>query len=209
MAIHIVHEHVDDEEIRALAPSVAWVPWPVSWSAVFVGALATMCALVMFGLIGLCIGALALQPGSLLDWRNLSFVALLFTVSTVFFAFVIGGWAAGAIAGQRRSEASALHGAISWLVAVPMLLVMLSIGAGGTLGLWFSAFGKDGLRPSIAAPAQSERRLPVHSDETGASEPSRQVDGAPHIRLLEAVRVEIVVPPDHMDTTRARPRSPH
>jgi len=63
--------------------------------------------------------------------------ALFFVVIGAFFAFVIGGWAAGRIDGSRVAERSALHGAIVWLLAVPILISLSALGAGGLFGGWY------------------------------------------------------------------------
>src|SRR5207248_7458499 len=69
---------------------------------------------------------------------DLGLGALIFGVFGTFIAFAVGGWIAGKIAGIRRSEPAMLHGAIVWLVAVPILLVLAAMGAGNYFGGWFA-----------------------------------------------------------------------
>jgi hypothetical protein len=57
-----------------------------------------------------------------------------------------GGWVASKIAGLRRAEPAMLHGAVVWLVAVPLLLVLAALGAG-----WYS--GLAGTPPWVAPPS--------------------------------------------------------
>ena len=95
-----------------------WVHWPVNWSAVWVGALASIAALLIIGLIAIAVGAQA--EHRIVNWGEFSIWALIFSVAGAFFSFVIGGWVCGKIAGILRAEPAILHGVISWLLAVPL-----------------------------------------------------------------------------------------
>lgn len=123
-------------EPLAARPARDWDAWPVSWSAVWTGALAALATALMFGLIGRALGAHQAADGTV-GGDTFGWLALLFGVLGSFFSFVVGGWVAGKIAGFRRAEPSALHGAISWLVAVPLLLTLAALGAGALFGNWF------------------------------------------------------------------------
>jgi len=59
-------------------------------------------------------------------------------VAGAFFSFVVGGWVTSSIAGLRRAEDATLHGAMAWLVALPMFLVLAAIGAASFFGTWYS-----------------------------------------------------------------------
>jgi hypothetical protein len=48
---------------------------------------------------------------------------------------------AGKVAGILHSEPGMLHGAITWLVTVPMLVVASAIGAAGLFGGWYAGLG--------------------------------------------------------------------
>lgn len=113
-------------------------PWPVSWSAVWVGALASLAAITIFGLYGAALGI-----GNISDikdfstWHEISLANIVDVICGGFFAYVIGGWTAGKITGARIPEPSILHAAIAWLVTIPMLLAALALGAGKTFGGWY------------------------------------------------------------------------
>src|SRR5882724_9981246 len=80
-------------EVAAEATHERWSHWPVSWTAVWVGALASVAAVVVFGLIGVAVGAHLLTPvHRVVDLSKLGFGTLAFSVISAFFAFVIGGW---------------------------------------------------------------------------------------------------------------------
>src|SRR5215472_13778422 len=77
-----------------------WRHWPVNWTAVWVGALAAFSMVLLFGLVGIALGAHLLGPEHrIVDLKKLSIGALIFSVCGAFFAFTIGGWVAGKIAG--------------------------------------------------------------------------------------------------------------
>ncbi|MGA3037835.1 MAG: hypothetical protein ABSE64_10185 [Vulcanimicrobiaceae bacterium] len=122
-------------------------PWPVNWSAVWVGALTSLAVSVILGLVATVIGVSTAHPFT--SFHAVALVDLIAVVVGGFFAFVAGGWAAGKIAGFSHSEPSILHAAISWLLALPLLLLALAAGAGQAFGGWYG--GLIGASPLVAA----------------------------------------------------------
>lgn len=115
-----------------------WVPWPVAWSAVWVGVLAALAVLLIMGLVGIALGASAAGPGQqILDWGEFTLGALIVAVFGSFLAFVLGGWTCARVAGLQYAETASLHGAIVWLLAVPILVILAAFGAGSFFGAWF------------------------------------------------------------------------
>lgn len=113
--------------------ALEWRAWPVAWSAVWIGALATLAVGLLIGLLGFALGAH--EASRLVRWSNVKFITLVFNVCGAFFGFVVGGWAAVRIAGIRRSEPAMLHGAIVWVLTVPILIAVSALGA--QLGGWY------------------------------------------------------------------------
>ena len=114
------------------------IPWHVSWSAVWVGTLAALTTALVIGLIGIAIGARHIVPNDrIVRWSDVGPGTLIMTVLGAFFAFVVGGWVAGKVAGLGRADRSMLHGAIVWLLAVPILVVLAAFGAGSLFGGWY------------------------------------------------------------------------
>jgi hypothetical protein len=127
------------ENDGALPRDDPWRPWPVSWSGVWAGTLTALAVLVIVGLTAIAVGAHLIGPSSrILSWHELGLMALIFSVCGGFFSFVAGGWVAARVAGLRRAEPAMLHGALAWLVAVPLLLVLTGVGAGSIFGSWYS-----------------------------------------------------------------------
>jgi len=141
-----------------------WHHWPVNWSAIWVGTLAAMTALLLFGLIGVAVGAHVSDPQNRwVDLKKVQIGALIFSVCSAFFSFVIGGWVSGKVAGILRSEPGILHGAIVWLVAVPLLLLFGALGASSLFGGWYAGLAGS---PSGAAASATPFDRP---DPLGAS----------------------------------------
>ena len=128
-----VVRHTGDEEAAIRADH-----WPINWSAIWVGTLAALAIALIVSLAGAALGAHQLGPGGrIASWKDVGFGALVFSVVGAFAAFVVGGWVAGKINGFRRAETDMLHGAIVWLVAVPLLVTFAALGAGTLFGGWY------------------------------------------------------------------------
>jgi hypothetical protein len=126
----------------------SWTAWPVYWTPVIVGALASIVAVVLFGVIGTAVGSWkAGYEGRVTDFSGIGRVAVAYAVFASFLAFVIGGWVAARVAGIRRAETAALHGAIAFLVATVVLLALAAFG-GSVYNGWYA-----GLAPSPAVPS--------------------------------------------------------
>jgi hypothetical protein len=116
--------------------------------------------------------------------KSLGIGALIFNVCAAFFSFVIGGWVAGEIAGILRSEPAMLHGAIVWLVAVPLLVAAAALGAANFLGGWYAGLaGTPSWAPSTApfvrpeppgAPASADELAAYRAQQTKYTENLRQ-----------------------------------
>ena len=113
-------------------------PWPVFWSAVWAGALASFAAITIIGLYSTAVGIGSIAGiHDFSTWQEVTLIDLAGAICGVFFAYVIGGWVAGKITGARFAEPAILHAAIAWLVTIPALLLFLALGAGKTFGGWY------------------------------------------------------------------------
>jgi hypothetical protein len=140
------------DDLGVLPGEVTWRAWPVCWSAVWVGTLTSLAVLVIIGLIAVAVGAHLIGPSShIMSWREFGILALIFSIAGAFFSFVAGGWVAARVAGIRRAEPAMLHGAIAWLVAVPLLLVLTALGGANVFGTWYGGLG--GTPAWVSAPA--------------------------------------------------------
>jgi len=119
-----------------------WMHWPVNWTAIVIGALTALAVILLVSLIAVAVGAQLIDPRDrIVDLKSVGLTTLLFSIFGSFLAFVIGGWVACKIAGILHSEPAMLHGAIVWLIAVPMVAILISLGVGGYSAGWYSALG--------------------------------------------------------------------
>jgi uncharacterized membrane protein YeaQ/YmgE (transglycosylase-associated protein family) len=180
----------DRREVAREIEYEKWTHWPVNWTAIWVGALAALVAMLVFGLIGTAIGAHLLGPEHrVVDLKKLSIGALVFSVCGAFFAFVIGGWITGKIAGILHSEPAMLHGAIAWCLSVPLLLVMAAVGASSYLGGWSAGLAGS---PTWASPvvAPYDRPDPLGVDSTAQEKAQFRADQAEYRQNLRQWKEE-------------------
>ena len=85
------------------AVAVAGRPWTVYWSAAWVGALAAVAMVLLFGLLGIALGAYVGVPmRGYPTWGEFGLGRLIMSIVGAFLAFVVGGWVAGKIVGGGR-----------------------------------------------------------------------------------------------------------
>jgi hypothetical protein len=115
-----------------------------------VGALAMLAAGLIFGLTSSAIGTGSLKAFA--SWNAVSRWDIALAVLSAFFAAVVGAWATAKIAGITRAETAILQGVIAWLVALPLFLLLLSLGAGSAYGGWYGGLvGASTLAPPTTA----------------------------------------------------------
>ncbi|HZZ82209.1 MAG TPA: hypothetical protein VFE62_27170 [Gemmataceae bacterium] len=126
-------------ETSETAPTYEARHWPVNWSAIFAGTLAAIAVALIAGLAGTAVGAQMLEHGEhLASWRRVHFGGIIWAVCSAFLSFVVGGWVAARITGHPRPETGMLHGAMAWLVAIPVFVAIGALGAGGYFGTWYA-----------------------------------------------------------------------
>lgn len=168
MPINTPEIYIEEHNVTIGSSGAASQSWPVNWSAIWVGALAALAATLLFGLIGMAIGAH--QAGKrVVSLSDLGFGGLIFGVAGAFFSFVIGGWIAATIAGMRRAETASLQGSIVWLLAVPLLLLLAVLGAGSFLGSWYGGLaGTPAWVSSSAVAADPDAATAARNSALGA-----------------------------------------
>jgi hypothetical protein len=91
MASEVTRMRVDVvETVQGTQPEV-WRGWPVSWSAVWVGALATVAFAMVVGLLSVAVGAHELgAAGQITNWREVSRAAVVFAIFGAFLSAALG-----------------------------------------------------------------------------------------------------------------------
>ena len=128
--------YVEEHNVIITPGGMASRAWPVYWGAVWAGALSALALALIFGLVGTALGAHQVGKKAV-NLPDMSFWGLVFSVAGAFFSFVLAGWVASSIAGLRRAEDAALHGALTWLVALPLFLALAALGAASFFGTWY------------------------------------------------------------------------
>ena len=128
--------YVEEHNVIIAPGGMASRAWPVYWGAVWAGALSALALALIFGLVGTALGAHQVGKNAV-NLHDMGLWGLVFSVAGAFFSFVLAGWVASSIAGLRRAEDAALHGALTWLVALPLFLVLAALGAASFFGTWY------------------------------------------------------------------------
>jgi hypothetical protein len=142
-------------DIAVIRADNHWGPWPVYWSAIWVGVLTTLAIALVVGLAAIALGAHQTSPGGrVLTWKEVGIASLVFGILGTFFSFVVGAWVAGRIADLRRAEPAILHGAIVWLLTIPILVALAGLGAGSFFGNWYGGLAGTPVwvAPNVVAP---------------------------------------------------------
>ena len=96
------------DEIVMIDPDERLLPWFVSWSGVFAGAMVALALLLVFGLTAIAVGAHQIGQ-HFASWHEFRLITLAFSVFGSFLSFVLGGWVAARVTGTRKAEAAMLH----------------------------------------------------------------------------------------------------
>jgi hypothetical protein len=126
-------------------------PWAVEWSAVWVGTLGALAGALVISLVAIAVGAYDPALGGRLVRAELGFAELVASLAAAFFSFVVGGWLASRIAGLRHAEPAMLHGAVVWLLTLPILVLLIGLGAGVYFGAWYGGLAAPGAVPPVEA----------------------------------------------------------
>jgi hypothetical protein len=160
--------YIEEHNVVIAPGGASGKAWPIHWGAIWVGALASVAAALLFGLIGIAVGAHQMGK-KVVQLSDITLAGLVFSVAGAFFAFVVGGWVAATIAGMRRAETASLQGGIVWLVALPLLLVFAALGAGGFFGGWYGGLaGTPIWASSSAVAADPDAAMAARNSALGA-----------------------------------------
>ena len=113
----------------------------VSWSPVFAGVLCALTTMFLLASLGAAVGA-----STALDNGRPPGAGGLWAVISGLIAFALGGFIAGKLAHPASPGASALHGALVFMTAVPVVLWLAAQGGrtisfGGLPGTWTAFVG--------------------------------------------------------------------
>lgn len=146
-----------------------WVGWHIDWGAVFLGALASLVAAVLFSLIALAVGAHKAVDDRVLKWADLPPVTIIFSVLGAFLAAALGAWVAGRVAGARRAEPGILHGVAAWLVVMGIVLVLAAVsGANSLQGGYLGGLTPPGAPAPTGSPPDTNAAIAIRNSAIGS-----------------------------------------
>lgn len=113
----------------------------IRWGPVWAGAIVTIATLVILSLLGVAVGATALEPGA--DAQTMETGGFIWGGIAALIAFFLGGMTAGGTAAVRGPMAGTFNGAMVWALTLVISMLLLTLGAGAAVGL-LGAFGMTG-----------------------------------------------------------------
>ncbi len=106
----------------------------ISWGAIFAGAVMALVTQLAFSLLGLGIGASALNPYDDNPAGGLGIGAAIWTLLSVLISLFTGGYVAGRLAGMPRNQDSMLHGLVTFGLTSLLGFYLLTSGIGKVIG---------------------------------------------------------------------------
>lgn len=115
----------------------------VSWGAIIAGVAAALVTQLLLNLLGVGIGASALDIGQGADNSGSAFSigAGIWWVVAGIIAAAVGGLTTGRLSGAARQGTARWHGLVTWCVTTLVVVYLLSSAVGGIMGGAFSALG--------------------------------------------------------------------
>lgn len=131
------------------APAAALAHPRISWGAIIAGVVMALVTQLAFSLLGLGIGASAVNPYSDNPVGGLGIGAAIWTLLSVLISLYTGGYVAGRLAGMPRVQDSMLHGLVTFGLTSLLGFYLLTSGIGKVIG------GAGSLVSSVVSSASS------------------------------------------------------
>lgn len=106
----------------------------LSWGAIFAGTFIAVIIQVMLTLLGAAIGLNYAGPRSDVSAEAVGTGAAIWWIISTLIALFIGGWVAAHLAGVVRHMDGALHGLVTWSLAMLLVLVLLGTSLSALTG---------------------------------------------------------------------------
>jgi ElaB/YqjD/DUF883 family membrane-anchored ribosome-binding protein len=142
-----------DEDIRTVVIN------QVSWGAVLAGVVFALAIQLIVNMIGVGVGAATIDPGTADNptTGTFSMIAGLWWLLSGIMGALLGGYAAGRLAGVPKESTAGWHGLIAWAATTLVVIYLLSSAVGSVLGGAFSTVtaGVSGAANAAGAAAQA------------------------------------------------------
>lgn len=205
---------IPTEDVRVITLS------QISWGAVFAGAFLALATQLLLNLLGMGVGAGALNPvgGDSPSAASLSIGAAIWFAVSGILAALAGGYAAGRLAGAPNQSIAGWHGLTTWALATLVVFYLLSSTLGGILGGAYRGMTNvlGGVAGAVGSTAQTAAQLvgpsvshmtdPFSSIEQSLRSASPGNDPAA-LRDAAIAAVRAAVAGDQQQATEARERA--
>ncbi len=143
----------DRRDAMGLPPAgmrVAYVK-PVSWAAIFAGAMIAAATHILLTLLGIGVGLAVIDPASAAaDGGGFGIGAAVWGVISAVVSLGLGGFVAGYIAGSWRLANGMMHGFMAWALATVFGVLLLTSSAAFLAGSGMSAMARAWDPPAAA-----------------------------------------------------------
>ena len=140
----------------------------VSWGAVFAGVVVSLVTHLILNMIGIGIGAATLEPGTgdSPQASTFSIGAGIWFAVTGIIAALLGGYAAGRLAGQPKESSAGWHGLTTWALTTLIVFWLLTTTIGGLIGGTFSTLtnAMGGVASTVGAAAQTTAEVAAQEE---------------------------------------------
>lgn len=147
----------------------------ISWGAVFAGAVVALVIQIILNMLGIGIGAATLDPGSGDNPSASTFsigAGIWFAVAGII-AALVGGYAAGRLAGRPKESTAGWHGLTAWAVSTLVIFYLLTTTISGLAGGTFRALGN--VAGAVGSTAQTAAQV---SSQPGGADPFSAIQQA-------------------------------
>lgn len=150
----------------------------ISWGAVLAGVALALVAQLLLNMLGVGIGLSTVDIGSGADNSGTAYSigAGLWWVLSGIIAALLGGIAAGRLAGAAHRDTASWHGLITWAVSTLLVIYLLTSAVGGVLGGAFHVLGSTVSGAGKAAAATASGAASVTDGDAVAKQARQLID---------------------------------
>lgn len=160
----------------------------ISWPAIFAGALVAVGIQLLLALLGIGIGAGAIDPKEEQNpMAGVGTGALIWWIASFLLALFFGGWVAGRLTGTRNKFNDSVHGVLTWVVFVLLNLWLLTSAAGSLIR---SASGVLGSTVSMLGQGAA-MNAPELGNRIEAEAASRGIDGGDVQHTIDSLQARM------------------
>jgi hypothetical protein len=188
-----------DEDIRTVVIN------QVSWGAVLAGVVFALAIQLIVNMVGVGVGAATIDPGTTDNpsAAGFSMIAGLWWLLSGILGALVGGYAAGRLAGVPKESTAGWHGLITWAATTLVIIYLLSSAVGSIIGGAFSTVTSGITGAATAAGAAAQSNTPAANSTFSAIEQAiRGTNGANADAAIAAVRALVTGDQAQADAAR-------